>query len=674
MATKKELVQFQIENRTLCGYDLPLFQQNVYSINATKEYLWNITSQNLSCGTGGIIINGISYSLTYTPNLQGLLDALNALGFGFFCYAINEGNTFIYTTDDINIYGNLDLCFTSPTTTTTSTTTTTTTLPAGVFYQYKSNSGSNFFALSIRINGGAWNDLNFGSTANVGQPNYIYFGTLASLGINVGDNVDIAVRDYSGNASIQFGQGYTTSPSTGDWTSKCGKITPYSFVATATTTVLLNINIVSNAFVYCAPTTTTSTTTTTTTQVPNGGIFVQSRYNIASPQINYGFTIAWRKNGGSWNLNLGINYYFGVGMNYYLTFTSATFGWVNGDVIDYYYVWNNLGTPVSIQFGNNATSSPITGDFASKCDITNYRTITWSTTQNFYDNLNVNPSTGLYLPCGVTTTTTTSTSTSTTSTTSTTTTSTTTTTTTFYAIRLGSANCRNNNCNDNAACSVIYNIETVNAPAGAYITLTTDPPPSGASVVISNNSATAGTLTYSEPNGLQSAVFFTLQLRNSGGTILATNSTSLSHQTFWNFLPICPPPPTSTTTSTTTTTTTAAPFIIEIQNQIGVVLNNFTVSLNSINVPALTNISLQLSPNTLGNAISGNPIVGNNQIIITDSITSPVMTVLISDIRDRVTGIPLTFTRTGNGTRTININPITFTAGNIANGILIIVS
>jgi len=107
---------------------------------------------------------------------------------------------------------------------------------------------------------------------------------------------------------------------------------------------------------------------------------------------------------------------------------------------------------------------------------------------------------------------------------------------------------------------------------------------------------------------------------------------------------------------------------------IGVAQNNFTVALNGINVPSLTNITLPISPNTQGNAISGNPIVGNNTIVITNNVTSSVMTVLISDITDRTTGVPLTFTRTGNGTHTINVNPITFTAANITNGILIKIS
>jgi hypothetical protein len=55
---------------------------------------------------------------------QGLVNALNALGFGLFGIT---GTTFLYTTDDTNVYGNLDLCGGGPTTTTTSTTTTTTT-------------------------------------------------------------------------------------------------------------------------------------------------------------------------------------------------------------------------------------------------------------------------------------------------------------------------------------------------------------------------------------------------------------------------------------------------------------------------------------------------------------------------------------------------------------------
>lgn len=125
MAIKRELVQFVITNSTDCGWDIPLFEQNVYSINATTKYSWNVTTADLTCGTGTIVINSVLYNLTYTPSsLTSLLTSLNALNFGFFCSETISGQTYIYTVDDTNIYGNLDLCGTLPTTTTTTSTTT----------------------------------------------------------------------------------------------------------------------------------------------------------------------------------------------------------------------------------------------------------------------------------------------------------------------------------------------------------------------------------------------------------------------------------------------------------------------------------------------------------------------------------------------------------------------
>ena len=125
MAIKRELIQFTIVNSTGCGYDMPLFQQNVYSINATTKYSWDITGEDISCGTGSLVINGITYNFTYTASsLASLLDNLNLLGFGFFCSEVIGGNTYIYTTDDTNVYGLLTLCGTGTTTTTTTSTTT----------------------------------------------------------------------------------------------------------------------------------------------------------------------------------------------------------------------------------------------------------------------------------------------------------------------------------------------------------------------------------------------------------------------------------------------------------------------------------------------------------------------------------------------------------------------
>ena len=81
MAQKKELVQFTVQNNTDCDINVPLLQRNIYSINATTKYSWNIQTIDLSCGTGSIVINSISYPFTFTANsLTSYLSALNELG------------------------------------------------------------------------------------------------------------------------------------------------------------------------------------------------------------------------------------------------------------------------------------------------------------------------------------------------------------------------------------------------------------------------------------------------------------------------------------------------------------------------------------------------------------------------------------------------------------------
>jgi len=128
MAQKKELVQFSVKNNTDCDINVPLLQRNIYSINATTKYSWNIQTIDLSCGSGSIVINGATYPLSYTANsLNSYLSALNALGFGFFCTEIISSVNYLFTQDDTNVYGNVNDCATG---TTTSTTTTSTTLPS----------------------------------------------------------------------------------------------------------------------------------------------------------------------------------------------------------------------------------------------------------------------------------------------------------------------------------------------------------------------------------------------------------------------------------------------------------------------------------------------------------------------------------------------------------------
>jgi hypothetical protein len=140
MAQKKELVQFTVQNNTDCDINVPLLQRNIYSINATTKYSWNIQTIDLSCGSASIIVNGATYPLSYTANsLASFLSALNNLDFGFFCTETISSVNYLYTQDDTNVYGNVNDCATGTTTSTTttsttavpttSTTTTSTTLP-----------------------------------------------------------------------------------------------------------------------------------------------------------------------------------------------------------------------------------------------------------------------------------------------------------------------------------------------------------------------------------------------------------------------------------------------------------------------------------------------------------------------------------------------------------------
>ena len=87
MAIKKELIQFTLQNTSDCAYNIPMMQNNNVVINATTEYAWTIDTIDLSCGTGTIVINGVTYNVTYESNsVISLIAALNNLGFGFFCF------------------------------------------------------------------------------------------------------------------------------------------------------------------------------------------------------------------------------------------------------------------------------------------------------------------------------------------------------------------------------------------------------------------------------------------------------------------------------------------------------------------------------------------------------------------------------------------------------------
>lgn len=122
MPQKRELINLTITNNSDCALSIPLFQNNVASINATTKYAW-LLDFDYSCGYGSIVVNGTTYTLSYDGTLASLLSALNALKFGLFCSETVGGNLYVYTIDDTNVYGVLDLCTAATTTTTTTTTT-----------------------------------------------------------------------------------------------------------------------------------------------------------------------------------------------------------------------------------------------------------------------------------------------------------------------------------------------------------------------------------------------------------------------------------------------------------------------------------------------------------------------------------------------------------------------
>jgi hypothetical protein len=122
MLQKKQIVQFVVQNRTDCGFNVPIFEFNVFSVNATTKYSWNVTTADYSCLQALITVNGVTYTINFDGTLLGLLTGLNALNYGFFCSETIGANTFIYTYDDTNIYADLETCLVGPTTTTTTTT------------------------------------------------------------------------------------------------------------------------------------------------------------------------------------------------------------------------------------------------------------------------------------------------------------------------------------------------------------------------------------------------------------------------------------------------------------------------------------------------------------------------------------------------------------------------
>ena len=111
---------------------------------------------------------------------------------------------------------------------------------------------------------------------------------------------------------------------------------------------------------------------------------------------------------------------------------------------------------------------------------------------------------------------------------------TTSTTTVAPSIYISTANCRvTGNCNDNSTCAVEMPV-TITGVTSGYVSATIN------SSTDATASYFAGVVTYTENNALGS-VNITLNLYDTfGGTLLATTTQTLTHQSFYQFLSVCP--------------------------------------------------------------------------------------------------------------------------------------
>jgi len=267
MIQKKQLVQFTVQNRTDCGIDVPIYKLNVFSINATTKYTWDVTTETITCGYGTIVIDGVVTALSWDGTILGLLTALNALNYGFFCSETVGGNTYIVTYDDTNVYGTLDLCFALTTTTTTTTTaapttttTTTTTTAAPTTTTTTTTTTLSYvtFTLAYSTISGAQACSDY-PTLNTTQ----YYATAGST-LTTGTIIftDIALTTPAPNGFYSNGVDYwNTGAGSGNLQNQvsCNPTT----TTTTTTTTAAPTTTTTTTTTTAAPTTTTTTTTTT---------------------------------------------------------------------------------------------------------------------------------------------------------------------------------------------------------------------------------------------------------------------------------------------------------------------------------------------------------------------------------------------------------------------------
>ena len=105
-------------------------------------------------------------------------------------------------------------------------------------------------------------------------------------------------------------------------------------------------------------------------------------------------------------------------------------------------------------------------------------------------------------------------------------------------IYLGTPICRQNNCNDGGPCAVNFSIDVFNFPAGSYVDAYRTGGSAG-SISMVNTTPSNAVLTYYEESSTGGATTLVLYLKASNGTILATNTGTISHSSYWSTKPLC---------------------------------------------------------------------------------------------------------------------------------------
>lgn len=103
---RNELINYRIQNNTSSLIPASIWTPSsttTNTANAVTRYTWDFNGIDLSSGTASFTINGVTNNLVYDGTLQGLVNSLNLLNYGYF---LVSGDT-MYTQDDTNVYGTL---------------------------------------------------------------------------------------------------------------------------------------------------------------------------------------------------------------------------------------------------------------------------------------------------------------------------------------------------------------------------------------------------------------------------------------------------------------------------------------------------------------------------------------------------------------------------------------